>query len=171
MSSNTEQDTKQCLNTIWRQFSYKYLLSLFIFAGDFSCIESSFFLKREYGYYVIQTYIPSLLIVILSWVGFWINIDSIPARISLGVLTVLTLTTQCVGVWSSLPRVSYVKAIDVWMSTCVLMVFSAMLEFAIVNTLSRRETKLQRASTVSDINVEPPVLSKVCSSKGYGSKT
>ncbi len=36
----------------------------------------------------------------------------VPARISLGVLTVLTLTTQCVGVWMSLPRVSYIK---VWM--------------------------------------------------------
>ncbi len=34
---------------------------------------------------------------------------SVPARISLGVLTVLTLTTQCVGVWMGLPRVSYIK--------------------------------------------------------------
>ena len=43
---------------------------------------------------MIQTYIPTLLIVSLSWVSFWISIDSVPARISLGVLTVLTLTTQ-----------------------------------------------------------------------------
>ncbi len=37
----------------------------------------------------------------------------VPARISLGVLTVLTLTTQCVGVWMSLPRVSYIKVWNV----------------------------------------------------------
>ncbi len=40
---------------------------------------------------------------------FYVLMISVPARISLGVLTVLTLTTQCVGVWMSLPRVSYIK--------------------------------------------------------------
>ena len=59
----------------------------------------------------------------------------------LGVLTVLTLTTQCVGVWMTLPRVSYIKAIDVWMAMCIFSVFSAMLEFAVVNTLSRKELR------------------------------
>ena len=73
--------------------------------------------------------------------SFWINIDAVPARISLGVLTVLTMTTQSVGVWMALPRVSYVKALDVWMSTCVMLVFLAMLEFAIVNTLARQEIR------------------------------
>ena len=51
------------------------------------------------------------------------------------------MTTQCVGVWMSLPRVSYVKAIDIWMSTSVMFVFAAMLEFAVVNTLARKEIR------------------------------
>jgi len=37
-------------------------------------------------------------------------------RVSIGLLTVLTSTTQSTGVNASLPRVNYVKAIDVWMS-------------------------------------------------------
>ena len=90
---------------------------------------------------MMQTYIPSILIVVLSWVSFWINIDAVPARISLGLLTVLTMTTQSVGMWMSLPRVSYIKAIDVWMSTCTVFVFASMLEFAIVNTLARQEIR------------------------------
>ena len=35
-----------------------------------------------------------MLVVILSWVSFWIDIDAVPARITLGLLTVLTMTTQ-----------------------------------------------------------------------------
>lgn len=57
------------------------------------------------GYYLIQMYIPSLLIVILSWVSFWINMDAAPARVGLGITTVLTMTTQSSGSRASLPKV------------------------------------------------------------------
>ena len=57
------------------------------------------------GYYLIQMYIPSLLIVILSWVSFWINMDAAPARVALGITTVLTMTTQSSGSRASLPKV------------------------------------------------------------------
>ena len=80
---------------------------------------------------------PSILIVILSWVSFWLNIDATPARVSLGLLTVLTMTTASTGANASLPRVSYIKAIDVWMSMCLIFVFTALLEFAVVNVISR----------------------------------
>ena len=90
---------------------------------------------------MIQTYIPSALVVILSWVSFWINIEAVPARISLGVLTILTMTTQTTGSRQDLPRVSYVKAIDVWMTVCLVFVFGALLEFAVVNVLSRKEVR------------------------------
>ena len=86
-------------------------------------------------------YIPSILIVILSWVSFWINVDAIPARVSLGLLTVLTMTTQSTAANQALPKVSYVKAIDVWMSMCLFFVFMGLLEFAVVNVLSRRGQK------------------------------
>lgn len=58
------------------------------------------------GYYLIQMYIPSLLIVILSWVSFWINMDAAPARVALGITTVLTMTTQSSGSRASLPKVT-----------------------------------------------------------------
>ncbi len=48
----------------------------FIFSGEFSCLEASFTLERQYGSFIIQTYVPSVLIVTLSWVAFWINIDA-----------------------------------------------------------------------------------------------
>ena len=34
-------------------------------SGNYTCIEAQFILKREIGYYLIQIYIPSLLIVVL----------------------------------------------------------------------------------------------------------
>ncbi|CAF1459292.1 unnamed protein product, partial [Adineta steineri] len=86
----------------------------------------------------VQIYIPSMLIVILSFVSFWIDHKSVPARISVGLLTVLTVTTQSSGIRSQLPRVSYIKAIDVWMSACLVFVFAGLLEYALVNVIARK---------------------------------
>jgi hypothetical protein len=58
---------------------------------------ASFQLERQFGFYLLQTYVPTILIVILSWVSFWINMEAVPARISLGVTTVLTMATQLSG--------------------------------------------------------------------------
>ena len=85
-------------------------------------------------------YIPSALVVVLSWISFWLNVNAVPGRISLGVLTVLTMTTQSSAVNASLPHVSYTKAIDLWMSTCLIFVFLALIEFAVANVLVRKDS-------------------------------
>lgn len=115
---------------------------------DFTCIQVDFKLQRNTGFYMIQIYIPTIMIVLLSWVSFWLSIDAVPARISLGILTVLTMTTQKGAAISTLPRVSYVKAIDVWMAVCLAFVFAALLEFAFVNVMQRRQQKFDGPNSV-----------------------
>ncbi|XP_050416355.1 glycine receptor subunit alpha-2 [Patella vulgata] len=129
---------------------------------NFACIKASFTLRRDVRYYVIQVYIPSILIVGLSWVSFWLDLNAIPARVSLGVLTVLTLNTHGSNVQAALPKVSYIKAIDVWTVACLIFVFSALLEFAYVNVLSRRGDKLNYIGSgcgttpcFCDIDIDP----------------
>ncbi|CAG5108058.1 Oidioi.mRNA.OKI2018_I69.chr1.g3616.t2.cds [Oikopleura dioica] len=107
-------------------------------SGTYTCIEAKFILKREIGYYLIQIYVPSFLLVILSWVSFWISIEATPARISLGITTVLTISSMRNGAAMSLPKVSYIKAIDIWLSFCMVLVFAAVLEYAIANYLYRQ---------------------------------
>ena len=63
-------------------------------SGSFACLEAIMHIKRQFSYYLLQVYVPSVLVVMLSWVSFWIDIDAVPARISLGLLTILTMTTQ-----------------------------------------------------------------------------
>ena len=126
-----------CLHYKTYKFSNVFISFLL---GNHSCLQANFHLTRSIGYYIVQMYIPTILIVVLSWLSFWLNVGSVPGRISLGVLTVLTMTTQISSVNASLPRVSYTKAIDIWMATCLLFVFAALIEFAIANVLSRKES-------------------------------
>ena len=62
--------------------------------GTFTCLAAVFKLKRNPGYLFFSTYIPSVLIVIMSWISFWIPAESTPARVTLGVTSLLTLATQ-----------------------------------------------------------------------------
>uniref|UniRef100_A0A914WKX0 Neurotransmitter-gated ion-channel transmembrane domain-containing protein n=1 Tax=Plectus sambesii TaxID=2011161 RepID=A0A914WKX0_9BILA len=66
---------------------------------------------------------------------------AVPARVSLSFTTLLTLATQGTGIRYSLPPVSYAKAIDYWYGTCMLFLFAALLEFAVVNSYMRKSQK------------------------------
>ena len=52
--------------------------------GTYQRLSLSFELKRNIGYFIFQTYMPSILIVALSWVSFWINHEATSARVALG---------------------------------------------------------------------------------------
>ncbi|XP_069355131.1 gamma-aminobutyric acid receptor subunit beta-like isoform X2 [Maniola hyperantus] len=122
--------------------------------GIYQRLSLSFKLRRNIGYFVFQTYLPSILIVMLSWVSFWINHEATSARVALGITTVLTMTTISTGVRSSLPRISYVKAIDIYLVMCFVFVFAALLEYAAVNytywgARAKKRAKLKNREQVS----------------------
>ena len=70
------------------------LLFHFCFAGNYSCLVAHFYLKRSVSFHLIQSYLPSILIVAISWVSFWMDIEAVPGRISLGVITLLAVSQQ-----------------------------------------------------------------------------
>ena len=95
--------------------------------GNYSRLACDIQFVRSMGYYMIQIYIPSSLIVVISWVSFWLNRNASPARVSLGVTTVLTMTTLMSSTNAALPKISYVKSIDIYLGTCFIMVFASLL--------------------------------------------
>ena len=66
-------------------------------------------LQRHLGYFVMHVYLPTVLVVVMSWLSFWIDAGATKARITIGVMSVLTMATQSSSVQNVLPRVSYVK--------------------------------------------------------------
>ncbi|XP_075697061.1 gamma-aminobutyric acid receptor subunit delta isoform X2 [Rhinoderma darwinii] len=111
---------------------YKFTKEVMNFksAGQFPRLTLRLQLKRNRGMYIIQSYVPSILLVAMSWVSFWISQSAVPARVSLGITTVLTMTTLMVSARSSLPRASAVKALDVYFLICYVFVFAALVEYA-----------------------------------------
>lgn len=68
----------------WDLYYMAKIKHFFFLPGDYVIMTIFFDLSRRMGYFTIQTYIPCILTVVLSWVSFWINKDAVPARTSLG---------------------------------------------------------------------------------------
>ncbi|KAI6200691.1 hypothetical protein M3Y96_00761100 [Aphelenchoides besseyi] len=108
--------------------------------GVWSCVTAEFFVSREITHHIMQTYVPTSLIVIISWFSFWLGLDqeAVPARVSLAITTLLTLSTQANSVRTTLPEVSYMRSIDIFLTISVLFVFGVMIEFVVTNYTQRK---------------------------------
>uniref|UniRef100_A0A672FUR7 Gamma-aminobutyric acid receptor subunit pi n=1 Tax=Salarias fasciatus TaxID=181472 RepID=A0A672FUR7_SALFA len=99
--------------------------------GHYPKLVLHFSLRRNVLFFILETYVPSILLVVLSWVSFWISQSSVPARTCIGVTTVLTMTTLMMGARTSLPNANcFIKAIDVYLGICFTFIFGALLEYA-----------------------------------------
>ncbi|XP_071499961.1 gamma-aminobutyric acid receptor subunit alpha-2-like [Diadema antillarum] len=108
--------------------------------GNRTMLTVDFILARHIGFFFIQTYFPCVMIVALSWVSFWLNREATPARVALGTMTTLTITTLGWSARAVLPKVGYAKAIDWFIILCFVFVLGAVLEFATVNYFTKRRT-------------------------------
>lgn len=63
---------------------YDFPVFCLLTTGEYVVMTTHFHLKRKIGYFVIQTYLPCIMTVILSQVSFWLNRESVPARTVFG---------------------------------------------------------------------------------------
>nr|XP_055034641.1 glycine receptor, beta b isoform X2 [Misgurnus anguillicaudatus] len=60
-----------------------------------------------------------------------------------GILSVLSLSSECTSLASELPKVSYVKAIDIWLIACLLFGFASLVEYAVVQVMLNSPKRLE----------------------------
>jgi len=73
--------------------------------GTHSKLIARFWFKRRLGYAFLQIYFPTTMLVVLSWLVFWIPQDAVPARAALGSTTVLSIVTFTESFRNGLPKV------------------------------------------------------------------
>lgn len=61
-----------------------------------------------------------------------------------GIMTVLTMSTIITGVNASMPRVSYIRAVDIYLWVSFVFVFLSVLEYAAVNYLTTLQEQKER---------------------------
>ena len=134
----------------------------------------------------------------LAWLSLFIPAESVPGRVGMGMTTLLTLTAMFSSVRrdsdivcdnysscqvrQSVPRVSYISFLDIWMLFCMIFVFSCILEFIITTIFIRagrkgdadrvREVKIRKGKTSLIWYLVPrwnfPILEPYCFRPKFG---
>ncbi|KAG7486601.1 hypothetical protein JOB18_034563 [Solea senegalensis] len=118
--------------------------------GCAACVGVIFQLHAWSGNFYLMVTAPAL-IVVLSWLSFWINPDASaamgnPTKVFC-ILSVLSLSSESMLLASELPKVSYVKAIDIWLIACLLFGCFSLVEYAVVQVILNSPKLIEEEKT------------------------
>ncbi|KAJ6225645.1 hypothetical protein RDWZM_004190, partial [Blomia tropicalis] len=103
----------------------------------YSALVATFHFKRHMGSFVIEVYAPCIMLVVLSWVGFWINREATADRVTLGLTTVLTMTFLGLELRNDLPKVPYLTSLDFFVYISFAFISATILEFGFVHFFTK----------------------------------
>ncbi len=105
--------------------------------------------KRYIHFYIFKFIIPLILIVIMSWMVFWIDPTSYSTQISISITSMLTLIAYQFLAVGSLPAVPYLTRMDIIMFLSTVLVFASLIEVGITSVLTQRN-KVELARSIDN---------------------
>jgi len=114
---------------------------------EYSGYTFEFTASRNVQNYILKVIFPLVLIVMMSWAGFWIDPVNANSQISVAVTSMLTLIAYRFSVDTQLPRLPYMTRLDVLFLVSTLLVFFSLIE-VLVTTILDNNGQTQLAKTV-----------------------
>ncbi|XP_014471339.1 PREDICTED: glutamate-gated chloride channel isoform X13 [Dinoponera quadriceps] len=106
--------------------------------GNYSCLKVDLIFTRDRAFYFTTVFIPGIILVTSSFITFWLEWNAVPARVMIGVTTMLNFFTTSTGFRGTLPVVSNLTAMNVWDGVCMCFIYASLLEFVCVNYVGRK---------------------------------
>ncbi|XP_069973327.1 LOW QUALITY PROTEIN: gamma-aminobutyric acid receptor subunit rho-3-like [Penaeus vannamei] len=96
-------------------------------------------LARRYTAHLLTVYLPSALFVVVAWASFFWPPEVIPGRTVLIITSLLTVISMYAAVGQKSPETSYLKAVDVWLFLCIVLVVLTLFQYAVIITIKRKQ--------------------------------
>nr|XP_027216912.1 glutamate-gated chloride channel-like [Penaeus vannamei] len=95
--------------------------------------------RNLYGYYIGNTFVPSLFLVIIVYLTLYFDINDFEDRVMVSLTSLLVLATFFTQTSSSIPRTSYLKLIDAWYVALICQNFLVIVSLVVVENLRLRD--------------------------------
>merc|ERR1711936_884360 len=111
----------------------------FGFLGNFSVAGFEMKISRRSQPYIVSYYLPSGLLVCLSWMTFLLPPEDSLARLSVVLVPVLVLPHLLLNTATTVPTSSGMSALEIWLVSCLCFVLAAFLESAFLLRRNKNE--------------------------------
>ena len=95
-------------------------------------------LSPFYSYYLLNSFLTSLLIVLISFATFFFRIEDFNERIMVSLTTLLVLTGLFTQANSSSVQTSYLRLLDIWYAVLIIFTFLNVVTVAGLNFLQHK---------------------------------
>lgn len=129
-------------------------------------IMFQFDLQRRPGAVVLSTFLPSLLVLVVSWATLFVRREAINARAIMSLTSLLVLFTLFANFSSTLPKTAEVKLIDLWFFSIIVILFFNILIHIVIpdkpepepqhNSFVKRVRPLEASPVPYDTTHSPP---------------
>jgi len=140
----SEQNMDFTFDMYFRQFWHdprlghrQRLIEASLSSGNYSRLLADVQFNRASGHYLIQIFLPTILIVMMSWLVFWLSPEHVSARVGLCAVAILALSTLMVSAKKELPKISYLKALDIYLVCAWLYLLGALMECVFVSYIAQ----------------------------------
>ena len=120
--------------------------------GNYSGKGIRISLENLSGFYVSTTYIPTFLMVAICYSTFYYNLDDFNDRIMVSLTALLVLATLFTQITETTPKTAYLKLLDVWFVSTILIDFFVVVVLVLINYFKIKEG-------YNEFNITTPVLS------------
>src|SRR5258707_1548094 len=120
----------------WNTKSLSYALAP---GFEYSGYAFEFTAARDVQHYIFKVILPLVLIVMMSWAGFWIDPVNANSQISVAVTSMLTLIAYRYAVDSQLPRLPYMTRIDLFFLVSTLLGFFSLIDVLVTTILDNNQ--------------------------------
>jgi hypothetical protein len=144
----------------WNTKSLSYALAP---GFEYSGYAFEFTAVRDVQHYILKVILPLVLIVIMSWSGFWIDPVNANSQISVAVTSMLTLIAYRYAVDTQVPRLPYMTRLDVFFLISTLLVFFSLIEVLITTILDNNQQTARAKKIDRYCRVIVPVIFVIAS--------
>jgi len=106
---------------------------------EYSGYIFEFTASRNVQHYILKVILPLILIVMMSWIVFWIDPRETSSQISVAITSMLTLIAYRFAIDSQLPRLAYTTRLDAFILTSTLLVFFCLIEVLVTTILHNKQ--------------------------------
>lgn len=117
---------------------------------SYSQLTAEFTLKRDSGFLLNNFLVPVVLFYLLSYIGLWLDINAVPARVAAGVIPVLTTSNKMNSLASVLPPISYPTRLGRLMYLNLFLITIHFVEYGMVHWASKKFKAMNEKKKVDD---------------------